>query len=132
MHLLTIDIFLINSGATTSLRWINVPSIPDQQRVGRIGAEGVIRHLPTTKKRVTASPTTRPTGDAIAPPFRGSFPPASIRPQIKLPHHVALSQIGDAIRGEYDLAVNQYVAAVGDARRLLEILFGHQHREAER
>jgi hypothetical protein len=44
-----------------------IPSSGEQrsQRAGRIGAEGVIRRSPTTKRRVTASPTTRPTGYTI-------------------------------------------------------------------
>src|SRR5579871_1876352 len=50
--------------------------------------------------------------------------------EIKLLDDVVAAQLVDVGR-DHDLAVDDNIAAVGDAHRLIEILFGHQDRKIE-
>src|SRR6266850_4936957 len=54
----------------------------------------------------------------------------SRRAKVVVLHERVLLELGDRSAFEHDLAVHDDVAAVGDANRLVEILLGHQHREA--
>src|SRR5581483_9704778 len=54
---------------------------------------------------------------------------ASLRPQVVALDQRVLLQLGHRPALEHDLAVDDDVAAAGDADRLVEVLLGHEHRE---
>src|SRR5262245_41168528 len=78
----------------------------------------------------------RPPGPASGPP-EGRLRPGPVAPsgytssppQIQLPDQIIVVELLGGFALERDLAVDDDVAAVGDAKRLGEILLRHQHRE---
>src|SRR4051794_3787063 len=59
------------------------------------------------------------------PPCRLAQPHAPA--EIESLHDVVVLQFVDGTGGDDDLAVDYDVTAIGDADRLVEVLFGHQH-----
>jgi hypothetical protein len=49
------------------------------------------------------------------------------QPEIEFAHELVVVELFGGAALEGDLAVDDDVAAVGDADRLVEVLFGHQH-----
>src|SRR5262249_28478992 len=68
--------------------------------------------------------------EALLPDYASLHPGyTSSQPEIKLPDQIVVVELLGGLALERDLAVDDHVAAVGDAQRLGEILLRHQHRE---
>src|SRR5439155_25555039 len=72
--------------------------------------------------------------NSVIPPSTGYVnrsTSVSLEPQVEFPHQLIVVELFGVAAFEGDLAVHDDIAAIGDAYRLVEVLFGHQHGQLE-